>query len=78
MYDFDVQLCDVDRDGTRPSPTAHGLPSKASPRLVVGARKDPARLERRMAFDLAVTDRHLFVTLGAATFDGVLTSYGLS
>lgn len=36
------------------------------------------RLERRMMFDLAVTDRHLFVTLGGATFEGALTLYGLS
>ena len=36
------------------------------------------RLERRMTFDLAVTDRHLFVTLDGATFDGVLTPYVLA
>ena len=29
-----------------------------------------ARLERRMAFDLSVTDRHLFLSLGAATLSG--------
>ncbi len=37
-----------------------------------------ARLERRMVLELAVTDRHLFVTLGGATLDGVLTPYVLT
>jgi uncharacterized protein YaeQ len=32
-----------------------------------------ARLERRMAFALAVTDRHLYVTLGDDTLAGVVT-----
>ena len=36
-----------------------------------------ARLERRMVFDLAVTDRHLYVTLGNATLAGVITPYTL-
>ena len=36
-----------------------------------------ARLERRMVFDLAVTDRHLYVTLGNATLAGVITPYSL-
>lgn len=31
-----------------------------------------ARLERRMKFDLSVTDRHLFVTVGGASFDGAV------
>jgi uncharacterized protein YaeQ len=29
-----------------------------------------ARLERRMHFDLSVTDRHLFISIGGATFSG--------
>jgi uncharacterized protein YaeQ len=29
-----------------------------------------ARLERRMAFDLSVTDRHLFLSVGGATLSG--------
>jgi uncharacterized protein YaeQ len=29
-----------------------------------------SRLDRRMAFDLSVTDRHLFLTLGAESLDG--------
>jgi uncharacterized protein YaeQ len=29
-----------------------------------------ARLERRMAFDLSVTDRHLFLSIGGATLSG--------
>ncbi len=36
-----------------------------------------ARLERRLAFELAVTDRHLFVTLGGATFSGAVTRVAL-
>jgi uncharacterized protein YaeQ len=36
-----------------------------------------ARLERRMAFDLAVTDRHLYVTLGDTTLAGAVTRYPL-
>lgn len=35
------------------------------------------RLDRRLALDLAVTDRHLFVTLGDATFSGVVTRVAL-
>jgi uncharacterized protein YaeQ len=31
-----------------------------------------ARLERRMTFDLAVSDHHLYVTLGEETLDGVV------
>jgi uncharacterized protein YaeQ len=36
-----------------------------------------ARLERRMTFDLAVTDRHLYVTFGDATLAGVITPHTL-
>ena len=35
------------------------------------------RLERRLAFDLAVTDRHLFVTLGSETLSGAVTRVAL-
>ena len=31
-----------------------------------------ARLDRRMRFDLSVTDRHLFVTIGATTLTGTV------
>jgi uncharacterized protein YaeQ len=31
-----------------------------------------SKLERRMRFDLSVTDRHLFLSLGAATLSGTL------
>ena len=37
-----------------------------------------ARLERRMLFDLAVTDRHLYVTLGDTTLEGVIRPYTLA
>ncbi|MGH7788337.1 MAG: YaeQ family protein [Candidatus Binatia bacterium] len=37
-----------------------------------------ARLERRMVFELAVSDRHLYVTLGAATLAGVVTRFALA
>jgi len=36
------------------------------------------RLERRMAFDLAVSERHLYVSLGDAHFDGALRSLALT
>ena len=36
------------------------------------------RLERRMVFELAVTNRHLYLTLGGVTLDGVLTPYVLT
>jgi uncharacterized protein YaeQ len=36
------------------------------------------RLERRMAFDLAVSERHLYVSLGDAHFDGALRSLALA
>ena len=36
-----------------------------------------ARLERRMVFDLAVTDRHVYVTLGDATVAGVIRPFTL-
>lgn len=34
-----------------------------------------ARLERRTAFDLAVTDRHLYMTIDGETLDGVVETY---
>ncbi len=37
-----------------------------------------ARLDRRMVFDLAVTDRHLYVTLDGNTLTGVITPYTLA
>jgi uncharacterized protein YaeQ len=37
-----------------------------------------ARLERRMALDLSVTDRHLFVSMGGATFSGSVERLPLS
>jgi len=36
-----------------------------------------ARLERRTSFDIAVTDRHLYLTIGGTTLDSVITSVGL-
>lgn len=36
------------------------------------------RLERRMAFDLAVSERHLYVSHGDAYFDGALRSLALA
>ena len=36
------------------------------------------RLERRMVIELTVTNRHLYLTLGGATLDGVLTPYVLT
>jgi uncharacterized protein YaeQ len=35
------------------------------------------RLDRRMVFNLAVSDRQLYVTLGGATLSGVVTPYTL-
>jgi uncharacterized protein YaeQ len=37
-----------------------------------------ARLERRMAFELAVTNRHLYVTVGGTTLDGALATHSLA
>ena len=37
-----------------------------------------ARLERRLVVDLAITDGHLYVTLGAVTFSGPVTPYRLA
>ncbi len=37
-----------------------------------------ARLERRMSFDLSVTDGHLYVTLGGETLEGAVTRKSLS
>lgn len=36
-----------------------------------------ALLERRMVFELAVTDRHLYITTGDTTLNGILTPYVL-
>jgi uncharacterized protein YaeQ len=36
------------------------------------------RLERRTAFALAVTDRHLYVTIGGETFDGIVERHALA
>jgi uncharacterized protein YaeQ len=36
-----------------------------------------ARLDRRMAFTLSVSDRELFVAIGSATLTGALTRHGL-
>ena len=37
-----------------------------------------ARLDRRTTFDLAVTERHLYVTVRGETLDGVVTLYNLA
>ncbi|MGH9884428.1 MAG: YaeQ family protein [bacterium] len=37
-----------------------------------------ARLDRRTSFDLAVTERHLYVTLGSETLDGAVTRHSLA
>jgi uncharacterized protein YaeQ len=37
-----------------------------------------ARLDRRLGFDLAVSDRHLWVTLGDTTFSGAIASHRLT
>ncbi len=37
-----------------------------------------SRLERRLAFELAVTDRNLYVTLGGTTLSGVITPHRLA
>ena len=37
-----------------------------------------ARLDRRTAFALAVTERHLYVTIGDETLDGVMTIHPVS
>ena len=36
-----------------------------------------SHLERRVAFDLSVTDRHLFLSIGAATFSGAMNRIAL-
>jgi uncharacterized protein YaeQ len=36
-----------------------------------------ASLERRMVLEIAVSDRHLYLTLGEATMTGVITRYTL-
>jgi uncharacterized protein YaeQ len=37
-----------------------------------------ARLERRMAFDLSVTDRHLYIAIGGETLSGAVEPYTLA
>jgi uncharacterized protein YaeQ len=37
-----------------------------------------ARLERRMAFSLSVTDRHLYLTIGGETLSGAVEPYTLA
>lgn len=37
-----------------------------------------ARLDRRTAFELAVTDRHLYLTIGGDTFDGAVERHVLA
>jgi uncharacterized protein YaeQ len=37
-----------------------------------------ARLERRTAFDLAVSDHHLYITIGGETLDGVVSTCAVS
>ena len=44
------------------------------PALVAGLVQ---RLERRMAFDLSVTDRHLYLSLGEATLSGAVERFRL-
>ena len=36
------------------------------------------RLERRLVLEVAVSDRHVYVTLDGATFDGAVTRYALT
>ena len=36
-----------------------------------------ARLERRMAFELSVTGRHLYVTVGGETIEGAVEQFGV-
>jgi uncharacterized protein YaeQ len=36
------------------------------------------RLERRLALDVAVTDRHVYVTVDGAVFDGAITRFPLA
>ena len=45
------------------------------PRTVLDGLVD--RLERRTTFELAVTDRHLYLTIGGTTFDGAIERRGL-
>src|ERR1039457_1240522 len=56
--------------------------SKAAPRVVVYAYRDIeswlARLERRMDFDLSVSDRTLYVSLGEQTLLGAIETRGLT
>jgi uncharacterized protein YaeQ len=55
---------------------AEALELYAIDRAVLGELTD--RLERRMTFGLSISDRHLFVTIGDATFDGVVERLSLT
>jgi uncharacterized protein YaeQ len=55
---------------------AEALEIYAVDRTLVAALAE--RLERRMVLALAVTDRHLFVTLGETTMSGEVTRLGLA
>jgi uncharacterized protein YaeQ len=62
--------------------------SKAAPRVAVYTHKSPAQLlrqlggvrihQRRMQFDLSVTDRHLFVSIRGATLSGAVERLALA
>ncbi len=67
---FVRQLAD-DRIHRAESIEIYGMPRDLVDGLV-------ARLERRTAFELAVTDRHLYLTIGARTLDGALERNALA
>jgi uncharacterized protein YaeQ len=54
---------------------AEALEINAVDRALIAALAE--RLERRMTFDLAVSDRHLYVTLGDLSLTGAVTPYTL-
>ncbi len=55
---------------------AEAIQIRAVDRALITALAE--RLERRLAFDLAVTDGHLYVTLGEVTLAGAVTAYSLA